>query len=165
MDSKKVGLFISERRKDFGLTQQQLAERLGVSNKAISKWETGEGYPDITIILDLSKALCVTADELLNGEMLKRSNGLKQNDTDKQQIVINENTPKNERQNSKAFRSSFKLIIFGIMMFILMSIPNPGDASEGLPFWKNFIGFVLAIVMIIGGIFVELAYMKKQDML
>ncbi|MCL2254230.1 MAG: helix-turn-helix domain-containing protein [Lachnospiraceae bacterium] len=70
MDSKKIGQFITERRKSLGFTQQQLADQIGVSNKAISKWETGEGYPDITIILALSKALFVTADELLNGEMI-----------------------------------------------------------------------------------------------
>lgn len=75
MDSKKIGNFICERRKDLSLTQQQLADQLGVTNKAISKWETGEGYPDITTLLELSKTLCVTADELLNGECCKMAMG------------------------------------------------------------------------------------------
>lgn len=68
MDNKKVGAFISERRKVKQLTQQQLADKLGISNKAVSKWETGQGMPDISIIPVLGEILGVTVDELLNGE-------------------------------------------------------------------------------------------------
>lgn len=68
MDNKKVGAFISERRKVKQLTQQQLADKLGISNKAVSKWETGQGMPDIGIITALAEIFGVTADELLNGE-------------------------------------------------------------------------------------------------
>lgn len=72
MDNKKTGNFISAMRKSLRLTQQDLAEKLGVTNKAVSKWETGEGYPEITIVPALAEILGVTADELLNGEKLVR---------------------------------------------------------------------------------------------
>lgn len=74
MDNKKVGNFISTMRKSLPLTQQEIAEKLGVTNKAVSKWETGEGYPEITIIPALAEILGVTVDELLNGEKLKSQN-------------------------------------------------------------------------------------------
>jgi transcriptional regulator with XRE-family HTH domain len=74
MDNKKVGNFISTLRKSLGLTQQEIAERLGVTNKAVSKWETGEGYPEITILPVLAEILGVTIDELLNGERSKDQN-------------------------------------------------------------------------------------------
>lgn len=68
MDNVKTGKFIAERRHELGLTQQELADRLNLSNKTISKWESGAGSPDIANLAELAKALGVTADELLNGE-------------------------------------------------------------------------------------------------
>ena len=58
---------IAARRKGKNLTQQQLADRLGVTNKAVSKWETNEGCPDIKLIPELCRALDMTTDELLTG--------------------------------------------------------------------------------------------------
>ncbi len=75
MDSKIIGNFICARRKSMCMTQQQLADILDVTNKAVSKWETGEGYPDITIVPELCKTLSVTADELLAGDTEKHPNG------------------------------------------------------------------------------------------
>lgn len=68
MNPKKTGGFISALRKEKGYTQTALAEILNVSNRTVSKWENGDGYPDITILPEISKALDVTVDELLNGE-------------------------------------------------------------------------------------------------
>ena len=68
MDSKKTGGFIAALRKEKGYTQATLAEILRVSNRTVSKWENGDGYPDITILPDIAEALDVTVDELLAGE-------------------------------------------------------------------------------------------------
>ena len=68
MDQRKIGRFIAEARKERGLTQRVLAEALGVSNRTISKWECGEGLPELANILPLCELLQVTADELLRGE-------------------------------------------------------------------------------------------------
>ena len=68
MDSKKTGGFIAVLRKEKGYTQATLAEILSVSNRTVSKWENGDGYPDITILPDIAEALDVTVDELLAGE-------------------------------------------------------------------------------------------------
>lgn len=67
MDAKKIGAFIAASRRARGLTQQQLAEQLGVTNRAVSKWETGQGLPDIAVLPDLATALGVTVDTLLAG--------------------------------------------------------------------------------------------------
>lgn len=68
MDSKKVGSFIAALRKEKKYTQAQLAEILNVSNRTISKWENGDGFPDITILPEVADALDITVDELLSGE-------------------------------------------------------------------------------------------------
>ncbi len=70
MDSRKVGGFIAELRKEKGLTQLQLAEMLNVTDKAISRWETGKGYPDIELLQKISDTLGVSLNELLNGERI-----------------------------------------------------------------------------------------------
>lgn len=70
LDREKIGRFISERRRELGLTQQQLGERLFVSNKAVSKWERGQSFPDIALMSPLAESLGVSVAELLNGEVM-----------------------------------------------------------------------------------------------
>lgn len=68
MDAKLTGKIIAEKRKDKGLNQIQLGELLNVSNRTISKWEKGDGFPDITLLPDISECLDITIDELLTGK-------------------------------------------------------------------------------------------------
>lgn len=69
MEEKQIGLFIRDRRLELGLTQQQLADKLGITDKAVSKWERCLSYPDITLLRELSGALEVSVSELLAGEL------------------------------------------------------------------------------------------------
>lgn len=68
MNPEKTGQFICQLRKEKGLTQAALAQRLNLSNRTISKWENGDGMPDISVLPGLADALGVTVDELLRGE-------------------------------------------------------------------------------------------------
>ena len=77
MDSKKIGNFIRELRKEKNLTQKQLAEKINITDKAISKWERGLSFPDITMLNVLCKELNVSVEELLNGEKSKNENNEK----------------------------------------------------------------------------------------
>ena len=70
LNQEKIGKFIAERRRTQELTQKQLAEKLNVSDKAVSKWETGRSMPDNAILFDLCKALDINVNELLSGEKL-----------------------------------------------------------------------------------------------
>lgn len=74
MDQKKIGSFIASRRKDNGLTQSQLAEKLGITDKAISKWETGKSMPDLSLFNPLCDLLQITLNELLLGEFISDEN-------------------------------------------------------------------------------------------
>lgn len=71
MDQIKVGNFIAAMRKEKGLTQESLGERLGVTNKTISRWETGKYMPDIDKLQELSTFLGVSVNELLSGEKIE----------------------------------------------------------------------------------------------
>lgn len=70
MDQIKIGMFIAELRKEQGMTQKQLAENIGVSDKTISKWECGNGLPEMSSIPVLCEALGINMNELLSGERL-----------------------------------------------------------------------------------------------
>lgn len=71
MEAKKLGIFLSERRKELGLTQGQLAEQLHVTDKAVSRWERGIGLPDINLLEPLSDALKVSVLELIRAERMQ----------------------------------------------------------------------------------------------
>ena len=67
MDQKKIGAFIAEMRKPRQLTQHDLADIIGISDKTVSRWETGRGMPEVSLIIPLCNVLGITATELLSG--------------------------------------------------------------------------------------------------
>lgn len=75
MDARNTGALIAARRKALGLTQKQLAERLLVSDKAVSKWENGASYPEVTLLPPLAQILGITVDELLAGNVREEEQG------------------------------------------------------------------------------------------
>ena len=74
MDQIKTGKFIAERRKVSNLTQMQLAEKLGITDRAVSKWETGKSLPDASIMLELCEILKITVNDLMSGEVVTMDN-------------------------------------------------------------------------------------------
>lgn len=74
MDQIKIGKFISQKRKEQGYTQAQLAEKLGITDRAVSKWETGKSLPDASIMLELCGLLNINVNDLLNGEVVSMNN-------------------------------------------------------------------------------------------
>jgi len=108
MDLNKISNFIKTKRKELGITQDELAEKLFVTEKAISRWETGRGTPDISLLLPLSKELNIDVSELLNGEENKKN----KNNVE-QLIEYNEITKANK------YNFQFKLTIFFYILSIL----------------------------------------------
>ena len=99
MDQIKIGRFIAETRKSKNLTQKQLAEKLSISDKTVSKWECGKGLPDVTIMLDLCEALQITVNDLLTGESVSEidyqkkaeenmMNLMKENQENKKRMIL-----------------------------------------------------------------------------
>lgn len=113
MDNKKTGKFIAERRKEMNLSQKQLAERLNVTDKAVSKWETGNGAPDISLLTVIADSLNVTVVELLDGQYSEKSNAQVQTE----KIVIE------ALQKAKKERIKTTISIF-IVLAILFSLVN-----------------------------------------
>lgn len=84
MDQIKIGRFIAERRKNKNLTQAQLAEKLNVTDRAVSKWERGRCLPDSSIMLDLCRELGISVNDLLYGEVITMENN---NEKHEQQLL------------------------------------------------------------------------------
>ena len=80
MDQLKIGKFVAECRKQKNLTQMQLSEKLGVTDKAISKWERGIAMPDSSIMLELCDILGISVNELLSGEKISMENNSEKNE-------------------------------------------------------------------------------------
>ena len=80
MDQIKIGKFIAECRKNESLTQMQLAEKLSITDRAVSKWECGKALPDASIMLELCDILKITVNELLSGEKINMENNCQKND-------------------------------------------------------------------------------------
>ena len=74
MDQEKIGKFIASCRKEAGMTQAALAEKLNITDRAVSKWETGKSLPDASLMLDLCNFLKINVNELLSGERLDMEN-------------------------------------------------------------------------------------------
>lgn len=87
MDVVKIGKFLAQLRKEKGLTQEQLAEKLGVNNKTISRWETGNYMPPVEMLLELSKFYEVSINELLCGERLSESNYKEKAEANLEQVL------------------------------------------------------------------------------
>ena len=156
MDLNKISNFIKTKRKELGITQDELAEKLFVTEKAISRWETGRGTPDISLLLPLSKELNIDVSELLNGEENKKC----KNDVE-QLIEYNEITKANK------YNSQFKLTIFfyilSILSFLFYLIFEYDPNIEVNYFIRLLIIVIASIFVIIGNKIYSNNYVEKLE--
>lgn len=106
LDKERFGEFVSKLRKEKGMTQKELAERLFVSDKAVSKWERGQSLPDITMLNPLADALGVTSAELLNCGRLEESEKIDASQVDElvEKAISLSDDEKEEKQKAKTKR-------------------------------------------------------------
>lgn len=134
MEQIKTGKFIAKKRKELNLTQEQLAERLGVSNKTISKWETGKCMPDYAVIKNLCEELKVSVSELM--------------DDDEQILDLLRRTQELEKQ--KVMLAGVILIVMGIA---LQALSHTFGGSDVKDFFAGIL-LGLSVAEMLAGIFV-----------
>jgi len=113
MDQLKMGRFIAECRKQKNLTQMQLSEKLGITDKAVSKWERGIAMPDTSIMLELCDILGISVNELLSGEKINMENNNQKNE----QLFL-DMAKELERKNKTIWNS--RLVILAVSMITLL---------------------------------------------
>ena len=110
MNQSKTGKFIAVMRKEKGLTQAQLAEKLNITDRAVSKWETGKSMPDSSIMLELCGILGITVNELLSGERIEMNN---------YEEKVNETLIELKRKDENNIkRNTLITIVYSIIMFV-----------------------------------------------
>ena len=110
MNQIKIGRFIAERRKNANLTQMQLAEKLGITDKAVSKWERGIAMPDTSIMLALCDILGISVNELLSGEKFAMENNNQKNE----QLLL-DMAKELEQKNKTVWRSMWIIMIVSMI--------------------------------------------------
>ena len=118
MNCDKIGKFIATSRKKKGLTQIELADKLNITDRAVSKWERGKGCPDISLLEDLSKILDVSIIELLKGEKMKKNKSL-----EKDELLYSMNYAK-ESTKMKMYKTISNVIVTLITVIILTIVFN-----------------------------------------
>ena len=144
MNQVKIGKFIASKRKEQGLTQLQLAEKLGITDRAVSKWETGKSLPDASLMPELCKLLKITINDLLCGEVVSVENY-----NEKAEKALLEMVKKEEMQNKKLMMYE-NVIGFGSTISFLIQV------LVAVFFVKNttaqIILFILAFAFLIVGV-------------
>ncbi|MBR4109567.1 MAG: helix-turn-helix transcriptional regulator [Oscillospiraceae bacterium] len=148
MDQVKIGKFIAECRKKANLTQMQLAEKLGITDRAISKWETGKSLPDSSIMLELCGMLGITVNDLLSGEVVTMDHYNKNLENNLLEMV---------RQKEQADKRLLSLEVFiGITATIVLFIFIFLAAFVEMEIWLKVSLIVLGFVLFFAGCFYAL---------
>ena len=139
MDQIKIGRFIAVRRKRANLTQLQLADRLGVTDKAVSKWERGITMPDTSIMLELCDVLSISVNDLLCGEVVTMDNYNKELENNLLEMI------KLKEQADKRLLSVevFIGITATVVLFALVLLASFVQMSNGLRISLMVLGFIL----------------------
>ena len=154
MDYEKIGKFIAEKRKEKGMTQKELANQLGIGDKAVSKWECGRGMPDNSIMIPLCSLLGINVNELLMGETLSEKD-YNESTEDIVLTLMGENESL-KKKNKRNLFSCVLVILLALVLFslIVMSLQSSESVQLGvlLYFYDPFAlvaDIILVLVMLL----------------
>lgn len=148
MDQIKIGRFIAERRKEESLTQRQLADILGISDKTVSKWETGNGLPKVSLMVPLCDRLDISVNELLSGERLTDSDYKRKAEENMMDLV------KEKEESRKKILLSVIICALTLLPGIALSLTAVFVEMER---WLRAVLIIIGVVAINGGAFTALA--------
>ena len=148
MDQGKIGKFIAEQRKKNGLTQIQLAEKLNITDRAVSKWENGKAMPDSSIMLELCDALGVTVNDLLNAEIVSPENYNK-----KLEEKLLEITREKEQCDRKLMRFTILIAVLILGLYTIALVALWYSTLSDL--WYIIVSLLAVILFSVGGIIVD----------
>lgn len=143
MNQEAIGKFIADCRKEKNLTQMQLAEKLNITNRAVSKWETGKSCPDVSIMLELCDILGITVNELLSGERITMENYKK-----KAEENLMELQAKKDRAQKSLLRIELIWLAIALLLIPVHFAINyyfPENKGTGVSLLIGVIGLILFV--------------------
>ena len=153
MDQIKIGKFIASCRKEQGMTQAVLAERLGITDRAVSKWETGKSMPDSGIMLELCDFLKINVNELLSGERIM-AEAYDKRAEENLLAMRREVEEKNRQMLGTEYWIVFPTVISGLVMVFVAAFTE-------MPVWLRIVLIVFAFVMIFTVAFIAVGIEQK----
>ena len=142
MDQIKIGKFIKECRNKNNLTQNELAEKLGITDRAVSKWENGRAMPDSSLMLDLCKELKITVNDLLSGEVVSVNNY-----NENSEKIILEMVKEKEKNDKLLLRCEILMGVVCIsIMLALTAVASLVTMEESLRILLILIGLVPLLI-------------------
>ena len=148
MDQIKIGKFIFNCRKEKGLTQEQLAEKLGVTSKSISRWENGNTMPDYSLLKDLCNELDINVNELLSGEKIKGNDYM--NKSEENLIKLRKQIDKRKNVLTIISYVFMAIIIVAFILNIVLNRVFPDDRPWNIiRYTFLYSGIILFIVSIV----------------
>ena len=141
MNQEKIGKFIAECRKKKNMTQQELAEKLGVSDRTIGNWENGRNMPDLALFKPLCNELDITLNDLMSGEKVDKSNYQEK----LEENIINTINYSNKKIKNKNKLLNITLIVFGVLIATTAITIFPSESS-----WGSIYSVFGAIISLIG---------------
>lgn len=139
MDQVKIGKFIADCRRKANLTQLQLAEKLGITDRAISKWETGKSLPDSSIMVELCGTLGITVNDLLSGEVVTMEHYNKELEKNLLELVKEKEKADKRLLSAESFIGVTATVVLFASIFLAAFV----EISNGLRISLIVIGFVL----------------------
>ena len=148
MNQERIGKFIAECRKNRKITQSELAEKLGVTDRSVSNWENGKNMPDLSLFKPLCNELNITINEFLSGEKVNKDNYQERFEEN----IVNTIAYSTKKMNKYSYVISLILIIFGLFISIsaIMIFPSESSWSSIYSVFGIFI-FLIGIARIIRG--------------
>ena len=144
MDQVKIGRFIAERRKAANLTQMQLAEKLNITDRAVSKWETGKSMPDSSIMPELCDILNISLNDLFNGEVI-----VMENYKEKSEKLIIEMAKQKEESDKKLLTLEILIGLFSSIIFLGTTL---AVSFIDMPVWLRVCLFTAGLILFIVGL-------------
>ena len=151
MDQVKIGKFIAECRKKEKLTQAQLAEKLNITDRAISKWETGRAMPDSSIMLELCDILKISVNDLLSGEVVTMDNYNKELENNLLEMIKQKERADKRLLSAEVFIGITALIV----LFALVFFAAFGQMSNGIRILLISLGFILFLAICLYALRIE----------
>lgn len=148
MEQMKIGRFIAQSRKELGWTQRQLADSLQISDKTVSKWETGRGLPEVALMMPLCQALGISVNELLSGERFAESEFKER--TERVIMDLVREREENKKKVVLAVASTVVTIVSSLTIILVAGLLQMEQ-------WQRSLLIGIGLAVMVGGLFVAAA--------
>ena len=151
MDQERIGKFIAGARNQAGLTQKELAEQIGVSDKTISKWECGKSMPDISYLDALCNSLDISMNELISGERLSETDY----STKAEENIMALMKENEKNRNGSAVKTIIGIALAVVSLFLMLFLSSAGNWQSIFLMYLDFVTLIFLVLLSVAGVLIS----------